>query len=149
MSSTKECFDQLGQWNDYVQQIVDSLEDEFFAIDSNFRVTRVNRAFSLHWGHAIGKTCYEVFMGDSGSCPVSRLNCPVLAVLQNGSHIRESQADCLTVAKNKAGQKQSKVRLSPASGSVPVTLKLMVSGLHKYRLESGADTVGELFTVVT
>jgi signal transduction histidine kinase len=70
-----------------LQGVIDGIEDKFFVIDGEYRVSFANLAMRQSLPESkqfIGKRCYEVFEGRNNPCSSPLWKCPLMKVLQNG-----------------------------------------------------------------
>ncbi|MFQ5997628.1 MAG: PAS domain-containing protein, partial [Dehalococcoidales bacterium] len=77
---------------EYLQAIINSLEDELMVIDRDYRVVQTNEAVLKRHGKAneevIGRYCYGVSHGLSEHCRPPHHECPVKAVWETGKPAR-------------------------------------------------------------
>ncbi|RLC72337.1 MAG: hypothetical protein DRI26_03170 [Chloroflexi bacterium] len=77
--------------NAMLQQIADSLADELFVIDGEYRVRFANLAacqkLAVSAESPLGKLCYEVFQGRDRPCAPPLWECPLLRVMESGNPV--------------------------------------------------------------
>ena len=70
--------------SDYLQAIINSLEDELMVIDRNYRIIEANDAVLVRHGkrqqEVIGQRCYEISHDLPEVCRLPSHECPVKAV---------------------------------------------------------------------
>ena len=70
------------------QSIVETHDDPFLIVDSQFRVVAANRAFQQGYrvslGKVLGRPCYEVIHAASSPCHQAGEECPLRRVLETG-----------------------------------------------------------------
>lgn len=75
-----------------LQQIADSLEDELFVVDGEYRVRFANLAacqkLATNTDSPLGKLCYEVFQGRDRPCAPPLWECPLPRVFESGNSAR-------------------------------------------------------------
>ncbi len=80
--------------SDYLQLVIDSLDDELMVIDRDLRITQVNAAVLKRHGSTrskvIGQHCYEVSHGVTEPCQPPSRQCPVKKVWETGKPVRVS-----------------------------------------------------------
>jgi signal transduction histidine kinase len=70
-----------------LQGIMDGIEDKFFVIDKQYRISFANLAMRQALPENkpfIGKRCYEIFEGRDSPCRYPLWKCPLMKVLQSG-----------------------------------------------------------------
>jgi len=78
---------------DYLQAVIDGLEDELLVIDRDYRLVQVNKAVlerhGKNRGQVIGRHCYDVSHGLPELCHPPRHECPITHVWESGktSHV--------------------------------------------------------------
>jgi len=76
----------------YLQAVIDGLEDELLVIDRDYRLVQVNEAVLERHGktraHVIGKYCYDVSRGLPELCHPPRHECPITRVWETGQTSR-------------------------------------------------------------
>lgn len=82
---------ELGESRDYLQAVIDSIDDELVVIGRDFRIRQVNAAFLKR--HRLGQRplgmhCYEVSHGTPHPCRRPECECPVARVLERGGTAR-------------------------------------------------------------
>ena len=74
--------------SNYLQAIIDSLEDELMVIDRDYRIIGTNEAVLLRHGkhrhEVIGQHCYEISHDSPEPCRVPDHECPIKAVWETG-----------------------------------------------------------------
>ena len=70
--------EELRQRDDFLQNVMDSLNEELFVLDSDYRIMMVNRTFleSHHTteSEVIGRPCHQVIrVCDAGNCPLKNI----------------------------------------------------------------------------
>ncbi len=77
---------------EYLQAVIDSLDDELMIIGRDFRITQFNAAVvKRHGGQrskVIGQHCYEVSHGVHEPCQPPSCECPVTRVWETGKPVR-------------------------------------------------------------
>jgi len=77
---------------DYLQAIINSLEDELMVIDRDYRIIQANEAVLIKHGkrsdEVIGEYCYHVSHGLSDLCRPPHHECPIKAVWKTGKATR-------------------------------------------------------------
>jgi signal transduction histidine kinase len=71
-----------------LQDVMDGIEDKFFVIDREYRVSFANLAMRQNLPESkafVGKRCYEVFEGRSNPCSSPPWKCPLMKVLQSSA----------------------------------------------------------------
>ncbi len=81
--------------NDFTSNILESISDGVFTVDSDWKITSFNRAAERITGvlrtEAIGKNCFEVFK--SNMCESS---CPLRRTLETGKPLVDRKGFCIT-----------------------------------------------------
>jgi PAS domain S-box-containing protein len=81
-----------GSSSDYLQAIMDSIEDEIMVIDKDYRIVEANKAVFLRHGKSrqdvIGKHCYDVSHGLPELCCRPDHECPIKVVRGTGKPYR-------------------------------------------------------------
>ena len=77
---------------DYLQAIINSLEDELMVIDRDYRIIQANEAVLTKHGkrsdEVIGEYCYHVSHGLPDLCRPPHHECPIKAVWETGKAAR-------------------------------------------------------------
>lgn len=78
----------LRRSEDYIRNILDSVDQGFLVIDRDFKILAANRAYCA-WSSAaassiIGRHCYEVSHGTARPCHEEGEDCPVKSVFETG-----------------------------------------------------------------
>jgi len=73
----------------YLQAVIDSLEDELLVIDTDYRIIEANKILLSHHGKlqrqdVIGKYCYDVTHGPPDFCQPPHTECPLRVALETG-----------------------------------------------------------------
>ena len=78
--------------SEYLQAVINSLDDELIIIGQDFRITKVNAAVVKRHGgkraRVIGQYCYEVSHGTHEPCQPPSCECPVTRVWETGKPVR-------------------------------------------------------------
>lgn len=78
--------------SDYLQAIINSLEDELIVIDPDYRIVQANEAVLIKHGkrreEVIGEYCYEISHGLPELCQPPRHECPIKVVWEIGKPAR-------------------------------------------------------------
>ncbi len=78
--------------SNYLQAIINSLEDELIVIDRDYRIVQANEAVLIKYGkrreEVIGKYCYEIARGLTEVCRPPHHECPIKAVWATGKPAR-------------------------------------------------------------
>jgi len=71
---------------DFLQAIIDSLDDDMMVLDQWYHVTQANRSLTLkHKGRqVVGRCCYEVTHGTTAPCQPPQCKCPMSQVWRTG-----------------------------------------------------------------
>ena len=81
-----------GDSGNYLQAIIDSLEDELMVIDRDYRVVQANEAVLIKRGkrreEVIGKYCYDISHGLTEVCRQPYHECPIKVVWETGKPMR-------------------------------------------------------------
>ncbi|MDP2920514.1 MAG: histidine kinase [Dehalococcoidia bacterium] len=116
---------------EYLQAIIDGLEDELLVIDCSFRIVHANRAVLKRHGKkledVIGQYCYNISHGSPESCHLPYHECPITRVRETG---KTSRATHLHIYTNGGEQKECYVDIiaSPVfdkAGKVAFVVELM------------------------
>jgi len=85
-----ESGEQLRKSRDFLQTVIDSLDDELMVLDGRLRITQVNRSLRLKHKDkvVVGRYCYEVTHQLSHPCRPPSCVCPVRKVWQTGTPVR-------------------------------------------------------------
>ena len=86
----EETGEQLRRSRDFLQSIIDSLDEELMVVDKDSRITDVNRNLRLKHTNKgiIGRHCYEVLYGLNAPCSPPLRACPAAQVWQTGKPVR-------------------------------------------------------------
>ena len=78
--------------SNYLQAIIDGLEDELLVIDRDYRIVQANEAVLRRHGkrreEVIGQYCYEISHGLAEVCRPPYHECPIKAVWETGKPVR-------------------------------------------------------------
>lgn len=81
----KSLRDELKRSRDYIESIMDSIEDNIFVIDRDYRIVTANRAaMSGAHGPVIGEYCHAVSHSSGRPCWTEGHDCPVRTVFLSG-----------------------------------------------------------------
>jgi len=136
--STKGC----GSSNNYLQAIINSLEDELIVIDRDYRIIEANNA--VLWRHGklreevIGKYCYDISHGLAELCRPPHHECPIKAVWETGKPARATHVHVYHV-KGEKRERYLDIVASPITGSegnVTAVVELMRDVTEAKELES-------------
>ncbi len=87
----KKLRDELREANEYLETIMDSIEDTLIVIDRDFRVVAANQAIYHQAGgkdKAVGQRCYNLTHGLPRPCWPDEEECPVKMVFEAGRTFR-------------------------------------------------------------
>jgi len=136
--STKGC----GNSNNYLQAIIDSLEDELLVIDRDYRIIQANEAVLIRHGkrreEVIGRYCYEISHGVPERCHPPHHECPIKAVWETGKPARVTHAHVYYV-KGEKRERYLDIIASPitdSQGNVTAVTELMRDVTAAKELES-------------
>ncbi len=131
-----------GSSNDYLQAIIDSLEDELMVIDRDYRIVEANNAVLLRHGkrreEVIGRYCYDISHGAPEFCHPPRHECPIKAVWETGRPARATHVHIYRV-KNERKARYLDIVVSPITddqGNVTAVTELMHDVTEAKELES-------------
>jgi len=97
---------------DYLQAVIDSLEDELIVIDLDYRIVQANRAVLRRHGKSIeeiiGRHCYEISHSSLSMCCPPHDDCPVARACESGKAARTTHRH---VYNNGGRQKQRYVEV--------------------------------------
>ncbi|MDD4859308.1 MAG: GAF domain-containing protein [Dehalococcoidales bacterium] len=116
----------------YLQEIINSLEDEMLVIDKDYRIVEANTAVLKRHGSVkrkdvIGKYCYDVAHGLSEVCHPHDSGCPIRTVWETGKPARVTHAHVYD-AHGEPRQRYLDIIATPikdARGSVTLIVELM------------------------
>ncbi len=81
--------DAIKESRDYLETIMDSIEDELMVIDREYRIVMANKAVKAQKGGGIiGDHCYSVLHGMPTACWHTQENCPAKKVFETGKIFR-------------------------------------------------------------
>ncbi len=130
-----------GIENDYLQAIIDSLEDELMVIDGDYRIVQVNKATLLRHGkhkeEVIGKYCYDISHGLAEICHPPRHECPIKTVWETGKPARVTHMHVYYV-KGVKRERYLDIIASPiadSEGNVTMVVELMRDVTEEKELE--------------
>ena len=85
----EESGEKVRSSRDFLQAIIDSLDEDLMVLDSDLRITQINRSLRLKHKdeEVIGRHCYEVSHGLTHPCSPP-LVCPASQVWQTGTGAR-------------------------------------------------------------
>jgi PAS domain S-box-containing protein len=79
---------ELSISKDYLQTIINSLEDQLIAVDKDYKITNFNTAFVRRTGwlpeQVLGQYCYKISHGRDEPCQPPDEECPVARVWETG-----------------------------------------------------------------
>ena len=137
-NSVKGC----GSSNDYLQAIIDSLEDELMVIDRDYHIIEANNAVLLRHGkqkkEVIGKYCYNISHGAPEVCHPPHHECPIKAVWETGRLARATHVHVYHV-KGETKERYVHIIASPIiddQGNVTAVTELMRDVTEAKKLES-------------
>ncbi len=120
-----------GSSNDYLQAIIDSLEDELMVIDRDYRIIEANSAVLLRHGkrreEVIGRYCYDISHGAPEPCRLPHHECPIKAVWETGKPVRVTHTH-IYYAKGEKRERYVDIIASPitdSQGNITATTELM------------------------
>ena len=136
---------------DYLQVIIDSLDDELIVIDRDLRVTQVNAAVLKRHestrSKVIGQHCYEVSHGVTEPCQPPACECPVTRVWETGKPVRVSHTHLYDIG-GESQERNVDIIASPlrdSQGNITEVVELMRDVTEAKRLE---QIRGELLNLV-
>ncbi len=126
-NSAKGC----GSSSNYLQAIIDSLEDELIVIDRDYHIIEANSAVLLRHGkrreEVIGRYCYDVSHGAPELCHPPHHECPIKAVWDTGRPARVTHVHVYHV-KDEKRERYLDIVASPitdSQGNVTAVAELM------------------------
>lgn len=119
--------DQIKLSRDFLQAIIDSLDEELLVLDKDLRIVQANGSVRIkHKGKAIiGSHCYDLKYGLKNTCYIPSGNCPARQVWETGNPAQFTQ-EISTVGEN-GNHKYVSVSISPVidtSGEVEEIVEL-------------------------
>lgn len=127
--------------SDYLQLVIDSLDDELMVIDRDLRVTQVNAAVLKRLGgtrsKVIGQYCCEVFHRVRGPCQPPFWECPVRKVWETGKPVRLSHTHLYDIM-GESQERYVDIIASPlrdSQGNITEVVELMRDVTEAKRLE--------------
>ncbi len=128
---------------DYLQAVIDSLEDELMVVDKNYRIVQANEAVLLRHGkrkqEVIGKYCYDISYGRSQPCPSSAAHeCPIQTVWETGRPAQVTHTHVYYVNGEKQ-ERQLDIIASPitdSQGNITAVTEVMRDVTEAKELES-------------
>ncbi len=82
----------FAEYQNYLNDIFNSLEDELIVIDRDYRIIQANKAALSRYGgrgrRIIGKSCYKISHGQSEPCRPPHHECPLREVWETGKPAR-------------------------------------------------------------
>ena len=109
-----------GNSGDYLQAIINSLEDEMMVIDRDYRIIEANNA--VLWRHGklreevIGKYCYDISYGLAELCRPPHHECPIREAWETGKPVRVTHVHVYNV-KGEKRERYLDIIASPITGS--------------------------------
>ncbi len=92
VSEVNESIQVSGSSGDYLQAIINSLEDELLVIDRDYRIIQANEAVLARHDkrkqEVIGEYCYDISHGLPEICRLPHHECPIKAVWKTGKPAR-------------------------------------------------------------
>ena len=126
---------------EYLQVILDSLDDELMVIDQDFRVTQVNAALLKRHGctasKVIGQPCYKVSHNSTQHCQPPACECPVTRVWETGKPVRVTHTHFYDTGE-KSQERYIDILASPlidSQGNITAVVALMRDVTEAKRLE--------------
>ncbi len=126
-NSVKGC----GSSNDYLQAIIDSLEDELIVIDRDYCIVQANKAVLIRHGkrreEVIGKYCYDISHGLTEVCRPPYHECPIKAVWETAKQAQVTHVH-VYYAKGEKRERYVNIIASPITdnqGNVTAVTELM------------------------
>ena len=127
---------------DYLQAVINSLEDELMVIDKDYRIIQVNEAVLTKHGkrreEVIGKYCYDVSHGLAELCRPPRHECPITVVWETGKPARVTHIHVYD-ANNERRERYVDIIASPimdSQGNVTAVTELMRDVTEAKEMES-------------
>ena len=85
----RESGEQLRRSRDFLQAVIDSIDEDMLVLDRSLRIVQANQSVRLRYGtEVIGRHCYEVKHGLSHPCRPPLGGCPANEVWGTGSPTR-------------------------------------------------------------
>ncbi len=85
----KQLRNEIERSRDYVETVVNSIEDQILVIDKDYRIVSANRmALQNVRGTAVGDYCHVVAHGLNSACWTEGFDCPAQSVFQTGGNFR-------------------------------------------------------------
>ncbi len=88
VTARRQAEEKLRESEEFVRNILDTVDEGFIVIDKDFRILTANRAFCAHAGEAagdiFGRHCYEVSHRSPVPCYESGVDCPVRLAFDTG-----------------------------------------------------------------
>ncbi len=117
--------------SNYLQAIIDSLEDELMIIDRDYRIIEANSAVLLRHGkrrdEVIGRYCYDISHGTPEPCHPPRCECPIKTVWESGKPARVTHVHVYNV-KGEKRERYLDITASPitdSQGNITAITELM------------------------
>jgi PAS domain S-box-containing protein len=83
--------DELRNSKEYVETIMDGIEDQLVVIDREFRIVKANKIAIVNAGEAlVGKYCHAVKHGEEKPCWTRGGECPAQTVFLTGKNVRST-----------------------------------------------------------
>jgi len=83
----RRLLEELERSKEYVETIIDSVEEELVVIGRDYRITRANKVASQNAsGPVVGEYCYKVFHEGDHPCWTGGEECPAEAVFRTGKN---------------------------------------------------------------
>jgi len=82
----EESEEEVRRSRDFLQAVIDSLDDDMMVLDEWYHVTQANRSLQLKHQReqVLGRCCYEVTHGAKGPCQPPLCKCPISQVWRTG-----------------------------------------------------------------
>jgi PAS domain S-box-containing protein len=134
-SEQKELRNELGRAKEYVETIMDSIEDHLIVIDKEYKIVRANKvALMKAAGPVIGKSCHSIAHGLNRPCWTQGHDCPTQTVFITGKNCRTTHQHV-----GAGGEKRfHEIVASPikdASGNVLQVIELIRDVTERMRYE--------------
>ncbi len=120
-----------GSSSDYLQAIIDSLEDELMVIDPDYRIILANKAVLMRHEkqrqEVIGQYCYDISHGRKEICRPPHHECPINAVWETGKPARATHIHVYYI-KGKKRERYVDIIASPimdSQGNITAIAELM------------------------
>lgn len=126
--------DSMKVWkssNDYLQAIINSLEDELIVVDRDYRIVQANEAMLIRHRkqrqEVIGKYCYEISHGLPEICRPPYHECPLKAVWETGKPARVTHRHIYNVGSEEQGRYIDIIAspITDSQGNVTAVTELM------------------------